>query len=1130
MVIAKGDTSSPNHSQTKGDLAEFRDPFSLHKILHHNVAGLKNKSLFPGFWSLSENSDIFSFVETWCTSSFELPGSFSDHQIIESFATRGECGRPSGGIILGYHTKLVNNVRVLQNNRCFIIMSANYCNLKDVLIAACYFPPNSNFDTEMQIFFTLLLTYENSNIIVLGDFNARVGNLGSTLENSFQNDFLLSSPYTRHLKDGISNARGKSLFQICLDSDLVYLNGLLPGDSEGNFTFVSSRGASIVDYIIVSKTILDSYICDFSVNPVLGSDHLPLTTNLVFENVISNRQSSNNSSQSKARRALWRPELVDKFNSDIIEKFRSDENNPEDVIAKFTEVVEQNGLICNIFTNNNSKFIPKNSWYDSECYKLKSNLQKALKKVMNNYSDNIENYKNIRNEYKKLCKLKKCNYFSKIQSEIFNSRDSQTFWNVIRKFKRKKPIMSSKVPNHVWLDHFSKLFTGKQLNLNVNHINQLTLIGLPNDFDPILDSDITAPEVEEVLKTLKNNKSPGHDNLKPEYFKYLNRTAIQFLSEVFNKVLQSECYPEKWIEILIHPIFKKGDPSNPGNYRPISLIPVIGKIFTSILNKRLNVWLKLKDSLYEEQAGFRKGYSCNDQAFVLNSLIQDKLRKKRGKLYAVFIDLKSAFDSINHSLMWSVLRKLSLSSKMINILKNMYAKAKAKVRTPMGATDSFDVDTGVLQGEILSPLLFNLFLNNLIDRLNDSNIPGVYISSSVFLHILLYADDAVILAESRIDLQKKLNLLEKFCFEFNLEVNINKTKVMIFRKGGKLSKWDKFFYQNSELDIVREYVYLGIPFSANGKFNIAKRYFTSKAIAAIGASWSIFTGTRTNSIKSWFKLFESLVQSVFTYGSPIWSANNIFDLEKCFCFFVKKLFTLSRNIPGYILRLELGQAPLAVTLVKLLLKYWIKLLKLPDDRYTKICYQKLFSNTTFTSNPEYNWALSVKNIFQNLGFNFIWASQNPDLASYYLPMMLQTCRDQCLQRDFSMMFNSTHFPHYKLLKNCPTPENYITSDSDINVKRIIFQLRLNQTKIFYKGQIFEIKYTDKCSFCNTEEFDSWKHIFNTCPIYSYYRNKFLRNTKNFPLILADRNANYHNILYFFISVFKLRRDIGENYN
>ena len=210
----------------------------------------------------------------------------------------------------------------------------------------------------------------------------------------------------------------------------------------------------------------------------------------------------------------------------------------------------------------------------------------------------------------------------------------------------------------------------------------------------------------------------------------------------------------------------------------------LAKLFTQCLNARIAKWCEAYNIIPEWQAGFRSNRGCLDNIFTLNMLIQFQLRKNKGKLYGLFVDLKSAFDSVDHNLLWRKLLNLGLSTKIINILKYFYSAANLKISNNQGCTDSVKVTKGVLQGETLSPLLFALFLYDLEAFLINKGVRGVTASHFLEILVLAYADDIVLLADSYVGMKKVLLYFHEYCLINKLTVNLDKTKIVLFQKGG----------------------------------------------------------------------------------------------------------------------------------------------------------------------------------------------------------------------------------------------------------------------------------------------------------------------------------------------------------
>ncbi|UYV71024.1 hypothetical protein LAZ67_8001451 [Cordylochernes scorpioides] len=307
----------------------------------------------------------------------------------------------------------------------------------------------------------------------------------------------------------------------------------------------------------------------------------------------------------------------------------------------------------------------------------------------------------------------------------------------------------------------------------------------PND--PILDSEITNADIYKEIAGSKSNKACGPDGIPNEVLKILPDSYILLLKQLYNSVMTTGKYPAIWTNSTIHPIFKNGYKNSPSNYRGIALFSNVSKLFTSILRSKLEEWVEGRRVIPENQAGFRKGRSCIDHIFTLTTLIQLSLRKKRRKLYDFFVDLRKAFDTVPHSILWKKLYNLGISYHFISTIRSYYEQATIAIRWKGSFMESIKINSGVLQGEPLSSLLFILFITDLIEIYNNSDLRSVNLPEFGDIHLLLYADDIAIIGETRINLQKKIKILKEYLDENLMTLNESKSKIMVFRNGALVS-------------------------------------------------------------------------------------------------------------------------------------------------------------------------------------------------------------------------------------------------------------------------------------------------------------------------------------------------------
>ena len=258
---------------------------------------------------------------------------------------------------------------------------------------------------------------------------------------------------------------------------------------------------------------------------------------------------------------------------------------------------------------------------------------------------------------------------------------------------------------------------------------------------------------------------------------------LPIYEKLFNLVFDSGSIPCSWVEGVIRPINKRsGDKHNPDNYRPISILSCLGKLFTSILNSRLTKFVEENDILEENQAGFEEGYSTSSHIFVVHALIELMKSRKR-KLFCCFIDFSKAFDSVWRAGLWQKLLKSGIDGKLFRTINSMYQNIKSCVRVNGIHSPFFASLCGVRQGENLSLLLFALYLNDLELYLTENGCEGIsvqYSDDDIFTYfkilVLLYAEDTVLFAETETVLQNNLNIFKAYCDTWKLNINYKKKK------------------------------------------------------------------------------------------------------------------------------------------------------------------------------------------------------------------------------------------------------------------------------------------------------------------------------------------------------------------
>jgi hypothetical protein len=492
-----------------------------------------------------------------------------------------------------------------------------------------------------------------------------------------------------------------------------------------------------------------------------------------------------------------------------------------------------------------------------------------------------------RSQYKacvRKCKLE----YDKRETEKLNKakhNNVKLYWNMLKKCAG---VRQSNIP----VDVFKKYF--ESVNNPDDHFFQpdedvLFFIERyeQNEFKIMfqeLNGQIQEGCILKAINQLQSNKSSGPDKYINEFFIHGKHILLPFLLSLFNKIFTSGYFPESWSEGYVVPLHKKGNINDESNYRGITLLSTLGKLFTRILNNRLTEWAEKYGVYVEAQSGFRSKMGTTDNIFVLHGLISHMLNNGK-QLFCAFIDFSKAFDYVVRDNLWLKMIKLGIRGNMLNIIISMYSAVKSRVKYYNQISEQFQCMLGVRQGECLSPFLFAMFLNDLEDIFIDKGFEGIDVHMFK-MFLILYADDIVIFANSCIELQNSLDTLYEYCCKWKLVVNSEKTKVMIFRKGGRLQSNISFSYNGNPVEIVSKFTYLGIVFTTGGSFSEAQSTLAGQATKAIFRMNKYLFKFTDISVKHRLELFDKLVSPILNYSSEVWGfipGKSIERLHMQFC-------------------------------------------------------------------------------------------------------------------------------------------------------------------------------------------------------------------------------------------------------
>jgi hypothetical protein len=388
------------------------------------------------------------------------------------------------------------------------------------------------------------------------------------------------------------------------------------------------------------------------------------------------------------------------------------------------------------------------------------------------------------------------------------------------------------------------------------------------------DGVFTDDEIETAIDKLPLYKAADGEDVVGELIRNGGSCLRSLLLRLINWVWQLETVPEQWGSGIIVNLFKAGDASDPGNYRGITLIPIIRKLFSTMIRLRLQE----KMELHESQAAFRAKRSCIDHIFTLSQIVNQSGFVGKS-LYVFFLDIKKAYDSVwREGLFYKLLAK-GVKGKMWRVLLDMFSKARSCVRVAGELSEQFDIHVGVGQGDPLSTLLFDIFIDDLLlDLHNTQENSGVQIADGLTVCATTYADDVGGISHEPQGLQEIINHVGQWLNKWRMQANAVKSVVMVFhpQQGQAASvpmeqRTHTWTLNGQTLSQVDTYKYLGVYFTENGSWDLHASKALGKMRAALGY-WKPLLSCQRVPVRARAMMIQTLIYSSVLYGSEVWSA------------------------------------------------------------------------------------------------------------------------------------------------------------------------------------------------------------------------------------------------------------------
>ena len=1003
------------------------------KIIVWNIQGLSDKLESKSMLHLISKFDIIIFLETMKLDSYIPDIGDYTYKHFQRKHQNKRARKPSGGIGILIKTDLVRHVSIVKHNDFTVWLRIASNPNNHVYIGAVYIPPQDSSSTYSNFAnnnaFQLLqqdVTHFSSigSVCICGDFNARTGNNSDNInipgrvfdrfDEITQNMCFPNN--SRYSEDTKINTYGRELLSLCKSSKLRIMNGYFNNDiSSGCFTCCTPRGTSLIDYLICDFKFYTSLI-DFSLLPLcVDSDHRALTFSLRI--VTDFPPSANHCQKDSSSHVLAKPHYRYVFKVEDVPNYKTSLQNDNNLksIEAFSECIISDGSVDEAvsciyqyienavaenfsikYQKSASNSFPSNPWFDDQCKAMKRNLNDYSKSCDLNLTEDRNLYFSMKKSYKSLTQRKKREYQKGIRDQLdnFHSQNQNDYWKFWDSLKDKKKVSRSKP--RINLSNFQDYFTSIQSpptdainNFDMTNLDEALSFIEHCDFniqcDNISDPPITLDEVNFQINNLKLNKAPGIDGICNEFFKCASKELAEPLTILFNFIWDKGTFPDKWSEGLIQPLHKKGSVDFPDNYRKLTLMACMGKIFEAILNKRLIAQSEILQANDPNQFGFCKNHRTTDNLFIIDTLISFQKQAKK-PLFITFIDFTKAFDFVNRDLLYYKLLKTGFSRKLVKIIMSLLTKASARVRWDGALGEKIDSTHGVLQGGIISPKLFNFFLADLKESLNGNF--GITINGTNFTH-LVYADDLVLVSQTNHGMQLLLNNLENYCRKWHLIVNSQKTKVMIFNK--KKNDNIKFMLEKEQLEIVDTYKYLGHVLCTSR--NIHTQMHQTLAVQGQRSLHLLY-----NNIKSTvgylsptlaIKMFDSHVLPILEYNSEIWfSIKKVNEIEKIQLKFLKNILGVRNQTSTIGLLADTGRFPMLTRQHISVIKYLDRMNNFQCPKLVRQCFEIQKQLHQSKSTCWYSRLVSMLcnydiDITQNLDLKFI-SSKIYDKSQAYL--------------------------------------------------------------------------------------------------------------------------------------------------
>ena len=870
------------------------------RIISYNSRGI-NTQLRPTLTSVLDdcNGDIICLQETWITKQDLglLNTVHSDfHGTGRSTTDTRDgpvTGHPPGGVAILWKSTLDASIDVLDFGHDWLCGISIESQTKNFVIICVYMPCHLNTAEREDLYLSNLGTLHSviedlhtSTVFVIGDWNADI----SCDDHSY----------------------GSLLRSFCMDQNLnLSSQRLLPSNT---FTYISAAWdtTSWLDHCIASHDAHNS-IQDMSVLYHLGTfDHLPLCIDISLSCLPSVTPENNNFSPKldwsrlSTRVIQSYTEKTDILLSQIVIPHETVScTDPsctsfihlQELQVFYKSIVEalQHASDTTLCSEVSCAFTSQPGWSDYVADYYNASREAFLVWVANGkpkHGYQFDTMKIARARFKYALRFVKRNEQSLKCDAIakkFSSTNPQSFWKEIKKLNSSKLPLPNSVDGVsggpeialMWKNHFSELF---------NCVNDCD--AKPTYLcEPSSTISVSTAEIQKAICSLGNNKATGMDNISAEHLKYCSRRVVVLLAICFTGFLTHGFMPNDMISILLIPLVKDKNAklAAKSNYRPIALASVLSKVIENVILDRILLFLGTECN----QFGFKPKLGTEMPIYLLKEII-DRYKLLNGNIFMCFLDASKAFDRVNHCLLFRKLIDRGIPHYIVRFLDFWYSNQTMCVKWSGHLSDTFTVSNGVRQGGILSPFLFNVYVDELSKLLN-SCYTGCIVGEKTINHVM-YADDLVVFSPCESGLTDLLRICENFGISHDILYNSKKSAILLFKNQALNCLKDKrylFTLNNDVIPIVGKVKYLGHYLCDNYKDDEDLKRQCRMLYAQANLLKHRF---HMCTVPVKLKLFKTFCYSIYT--SSVWWNYNLYAIKKVRIAYNDAL-RMMLNVPRY---------------------------------------------------------------------------------------------------------------------------------------------------------------------------------------------------------------------------------------